>query len=124
MQVTTVGAETALLKDLNAGRLGKVPAHATKSTRFVLGGIQTLGRRGNPELSFGACAQAVNPGFKTLHVKPCVNTHNPAHPAEKESRQQPIGSPASNQRQMTDWNSGHSARLVKHVRSVPVYSNH
>lgn len=29
----------------------------------------------------------VNPRFKTLHMKPCMNTHNAAHPAGKNKRE-------------------------------------
>lgn len=58
---------------------------ALKSQQFFspLVGIKTLGRRGNSEFSFGVCARAVSPGSKTLHMNPCVNTHNAAHPAEE-----------------------------------------
>lgn len=31
----------------------------------------------------GCVHNAVSPGSKTLHTKPCVNTHNAAHPAEE-----------------------------------------
>lgn len=62
---------------------GNPTVHSKVNRFFPLVGIKTLGRRGNSEFSFGVCAQVVSPHSKTLHMKPCVNTHNAAHPAEK-----------------------------------------